>query len=115
MHGDALAPAGQEQLDHVLADPRLDILSDMAGERHLRVLSAYLDHVHIADTQWYLEGSPELMGEAAPPRKSLGGPVMTRTTSLAPVRERFFVQRLMQQRQASPHTSPPIATPSGSS
>ena len=29
---------------------------------------------------------------------------MTRTTSLAPVLERFFTQRLMQQRQASPHT-----------
>ena len=33
-------------------------------ERHLPVLSAYLGHVHIADTQWYLEGSPELMSEA---------------------------------------------------
>ena len=30
----------------------------------LPVLSAYLGHVHIADTQWYLEGSPELMSEA---------------------------------------------------
>ena len=29
---------------------------------------------------------------------------MTRATSLAPVLERFFIQRLMQQRQASPHT-----------
>ena len=29
---------------------------------------------------------------------------MTRTTHLAPLLERFFVQRLMQQRQASPHT-----------
>ena len=33
-------------------------------ERLLPVLSAYLGHVHIADTQWYLEGSPELMHEA---------------------------------------------------
>ena len=33
-------------------------------ERLLPVLSAYLGHVHIADTQWYLEGSPELMIEA---------------------------------------------------
>ena len=37
---------------------------DKDPERHLPVLSAYLGHVHIADTQWYLEGSPELMGEA---------------------------------------------------
>ena len=28
----------------------------------------------------------------------------TTTTSLAPLLERFFTQRLMQQRQASPHT-----------
>ncbi|MEE9588051.1 MAG: tyrosine-type recombinase/integrase [Hyphomicrobiaceae bacterium] len=33
-------------------------------ERHLPVLSAYLGHVHVADTQWYLCGSPELMREA---------------------------------------------------
>ena len=29
---------------------------------------------------------------------------MTTTTSLAPLLERFFTQRLMQQHQASPHT-----------
>ena len=29
---------------------------------------------------------------------------MTTTTNLAPLLERFFTQRLMQQRQASPHT-----------
>lgn len=33
-------------------------------ERLLPLLSAYLGHVHIADTQWYLSGSPELMREA---------------------------------------------------
>ena len=33
-------------------------------ERQLPLLSAYLGHVHIADTQWYLSGSPELMREA---------------------------------------------------
>ena len=33
-------------------------------ERKLPVLSAYLGHVHVADTQWYLSGSPELMHEA---------------------------------------------------
>ena len=30
--------------------------------------------------------------------------MITTTTSLAPLLERFFTQRLMQQRQASPHT-----------
>ncbi len=33
-------------------------------ERRLPILSAYLGHVHIADTQWYLNASPELMREA---------------------------------------------------
>lgn len=33
-------------------------------ERKLPLLSAYLGHVHVADTQWYLSGSPELMHEA---------------------------------------------------
>ncbi|MDN5872353.1 MAG: tyrosine-type recombinase/integrase [Nitrococcus sp.] len=33
-------------------------------ERRLPLLSTFLGHVHIADTQWYLNGSPELMGEA---------------------------------------------------
>jgi len=32
--------------------------------RLLPVLSAYLGHVHVADTQWYLEGTPALMREA---------------------------------------------------
>ena len=40
----------------------------------------------------------------APSRKPLGGPAMTRTTGLSPLLERFFVQRPMNQRQASPHT-----------
>jgi integrase len=33
-------------------------------ERRLPLLSTYLGHVRVADTQWYLEGSPELMREA---------------------------------------------------
>jgi hypothetical protein len=38
--------------------------SDEDPERRLPVLSAYLGHVHVADTQWYLDSSPELMREA---------------------------------------------------
>lgn len=34
---------------------------------------------------------------------------MTTHASLAPLLERFFIQRLMQQRQASPHTISLIA------
>ncbi|PDT43647.1 integrase [Sinorhizobium fredii] len=33
-------------------------------ERLLPILSTYLGHVHVADTQWYLSASPELMTEA---------------------------------------------------
>ncbi|SIT50863.1 hypothetical protein BN2476_960014 [Paraburkholderia piptadeniae] len=33
-------------------------------ERRLPILSAYLGHVHVADTQWYLNASPELMRES---------------------------------------------------
>lgn len=33
-------------------------------ERRLPVLSAYLGHVHVSDTYWYLSGWPELMREA---------------------------------------------------
>jgi integrase len=38
--------------------------SSQDPERRLPLLSAYLGHVHVADTQWYLEASPELMREA---------------------------------------------------
>ena len=34
------------------------------AERHLPVLSAYLGHVHVSDTYWYLSAWPELMHEA---------------------------------------------------
>ncbi len=38
--------------------------SDQDPERLLPVLSAFLGHVHVADTQWYLSASPQLMREA---------------------------------------------------
>jgi integrase len=38
--------------------------SNQEPERCLPLLSAFLGHVHISDTQWYLSGSPELMREA---------------------------------------------------
>lgn len=40
--------------------------SDQDPGRQLPILSTYLGHVHVADTQWYLSGSPELMREAMP-------------------------------------------------
>ena len=38
--------------------------SNQDPERKLPLLSAYLGHVEVANTQWYLSGSPELMREA---------------------------------------------------
>jgi integrase/recombinase XerD len=38
--------------------------SNQDPERRLPLLSAFLGHVHVADTQWYLSASPELMREA---------------------------------------------------
>jgi integrase/recombinase XerD len=38
--------------------------SNQDPERRLPILSAYLGHVHVADTQWYLSASPALMREA---------------------------------------------------
>jgi integrase/recombinase XerD len=38
--------------------------SNQELERRLPLLSAFLGHVHVADTQWYLSASPELMREA---------------------------------------------------
>jgi len=34
------------------------------AERRLPILSAYLGHVHVSDTFWYLSAWPELMQEA---------------------------------------------------
>jgi integrase len=38
--------------------------SNQDPERRLPLLSTFLGHVHIADTQWYLSSSPALMREA---------------------------------------------------
>jgi integrase/recombinase XerD len=38
--------------------------SNQDPDRKLPLLSAFLGHAHVADTQWYLSGSPELMREA---------------------------------------------------
>jgi hypothetical protein len=34
------------------------------AEQRLPILSAYLGHVHVSDTFWYLSAWPELMQEA---------------------------------------------------
>ena len=34
-------------------------------DKHLLALSTYLGHAHVADTYWYLEATPELLGDIA--------------------------------------------------
>src|SRR5207247_9194640 len=43
-------------------------------------------------------------GVHGPPRAPMGGTAMTTSATFAPLLERFFTDRLMRQRQASPHT-----------
>jgi len=71
-------------------------------QRRLHLLSAYLGHTDPAATYWYLSAAPELMAIVAerlePGRR---GAVVS---SLAPTLQAFFIDRLGQQRAASPHT-----------
>ena len=75
----------------------------LAGCRCCRPISAML---HVADTYWYLSAWPELMAQAmSRPGAALGRGVMNGAASASPtLLERFFTQRLMQQRRASAHT-----------
>src|SRR4029453_2870509 len=65
----------------------------LSGPRACRGHAVVLERVAGADARGH-----------APARASLGGSAMTPLTNLAPLLQRFFTQRLMQQRQASPHT-----------
>ena len=75
-------------------------------ERRLPALATYLGHVHVSDTYWYLTACPELMGEAVKRLERRGEvEIMTHATPIfAVLLQGFFTQRLMKQREASPHT-----------
>jgi integrase len=73
--------------------------ADVAARMPL--LSAYLGHSKPASTYWYLQAAPELL--AWPPAGS-NTPASTAMSALAPTIEAFFTQRLVAQRDASPHT-----------
>ena len=65
-------------------------------------LATYLGHAKPASSFWYLTGAPELLALGRrPPGDDDGGPGMT---LLAPTLQAWFTERLMTQRQASPHT-----------
>ena len=53
---------------------------------------------------WRVRCQRTLLGSRSGHVMRVTRPLNTTTTSLAPLLERFFTQRLMQQRQASPHT-----------
>ena len=71
-------------------------------QARLPLLSTYLGHVDPASTYWYLLGRARADG---PGRGAPGNhPRGTAMSPLAPTLEAFFTERLMTQRQASPHT-----------
>lgn len=78
-----------------------------AGENvevHLPTLSTYLGHCNIQDT-YSPVGLPGADGhDRAAAREALGVAVMRAPTVFSTLLERFFTERLMQQRYASPHT-----------
>ena len=75
-------------------------------ERHLPELSTYLGHAHITDTYWYLTATPKLLHYALRrvERSRARTTAMTAISTLPALVQAFFMDRLMQQRQASPHT-----------
>jgi site-specific recombinase XerD len=82
-------------------------------QAHLPVLSTFLGHSSPEATYWYLQAVPELLSLAAQrlePRLSHAHPIprekagQAAMTTLAPILEAFFTDRLMTQRAAAPHT-----------
>ena len=74
-------------------------------ERHLPELSTYLGHAHITDTYWYLTATPELLRQAllrVEPSEREALPYVAKT--FPTLLEAFFMDRLVRQRQVSPHT-----------
>lgn len=70
--------------------------------RRLALLSTYLGHVDPGKTYWYLSAAPELLQLAGDRlERHIGG---ARMTALSVTLQTFFTDRLIRQRQASPHT-----------
>jgi len=66
-------------------------------EHELHKLATYLGHRHVADTYWYLEAAPELL-QLATDRATMN------TLEFPALLQAFFSDRMIRQRQASPHT-----------
>ncbi|MGE5765277.1 MAG: tyrosine-type recombinase/integrase [Mycobacterium leprae] len=71
-------------------------------EQRLPLLSTYLGHVAPKSTYWYLSAVPQLL-ELITDRLDVIAEVRAVST-LAPLLQAFFTERLIGQRDASPHT-----------
>ena len=71
-------------------------------DRRMPLLSTYLGHVDPASTYWYLEAVPELLQLVSERLEQLPGALVM--SALAPALQAFFTDRLITQRNASPHT-----------
>jgi integrase len=74
-------------------------------QAQLGLLSTYLRHINPSSTYWYLQAAPELLGLAGQRLESHLEKGLAMTL-LAPTLQAFFTDRLISQRQASPHTIP---------
>ncbi|WP_287161983.1 hypothetical protein [Mesorhizobium sp.] len=75
-------------------------------ERHLPELATYLGHAHITDTILVFDGNAgaAAASAAAGGTISAGIPPMSAAPTFPALLEAFFTDRLIRQRQASPHT-----------
>ena len=76
-----------------------------AGEdvdRKMPLLSTFLGHADPASTYWYLQAVPELLAVISSRLEQLPGVLVV--SALAPALQAFFTERLITQRNASPHT-----------
>ena len=79
---------------------RIAAALDVGGR--LASLSTYLGHVEPSMTYWYLDAAPELMALAAEQlERSIGQHAMI---TLSTAIQAFFSDRLVRERNASPHT-----------
>ena len=78
--------------------------------RTVLALSAYVGHAKVSDTYWYFTGVPELMAIAAErfhsfaQRSTAMSPLLADPAEFATLLQRFFTERLLQQKNASPKT-----------
>ena len=79
--------------------------SDTDVEAHLPELAAYLGHIHVRDSYWYLSAVPELV---EPGHAPLGArrerSRMKTAATFSELLQGFFTDRLMRQCGASPLT-----------